>query len=215
MEYRLPGINQVQVNEKIELDFPRVLRATLRQDPDVLLVGEMRDEETARTGLRAAMTGHLVLSTLHTNDASTAPVRLIDMGAPKFMVAMSLMGVIAQRLVRLICDRCKTEYQPSPHELAWMMQEVPDLNPQHKFSHGKGCSHCNDTGYQGRVGVYELLEMTDELVEAANHDDTNTFIQLARQKMEGQTLRSQSVSLAMAQQTTIAEIMRINNQFDE
>lgn len=215
VEYRLPGINQVQVNEKIELDFPRVLRATLRQDPDVLLVGEMRDEETSRTGLRAAMTGHLVLSTLHTNDASTAPVRLIDMGAPKFMVAMSLMGVIAQRLVRLICDRCKTEYQPSPHELAWMMQEVPDLNPQHKFSHGKGCSHCNDTGYQGRVGVYELLEMTDELVEAANHDDTNTFIQLARQKMEGQTLRSQSVSLAMAQQTTIAEIMRINNQFDE
>jgi MSHA biogenesis protein MshE len=215
VEYRLPGINQVQVNEKIDLDFPRVLRTTLRQDPDVILVGEMRDEETAQTGLRAAMTGHLVLSTLHTNDAVTAPVRLIDMGAPKFMVAMSLLGVIAQRLVRLACEQCKVSYTPTPNEHAWINQELKDSGVEHQFIHGKGCNHCNGTGYQGRIGVYEFLEMNDELVEAANHHDVNTFIHQARERMQGQTLRTQSVQLVLDQKTTIAEIMRINNQFDE
>jgi MSHA biogenesis protein MshE len=214
VEYRLPGINQVQVNEKIELDFSRVLRTTLRQDPDIILVGEMRDEPTAQTGLRAAMTGHLVLSTLHTNDATTAPIRLIDMGAPRFMVAMSLLGVIAQRLVRTVCEHCKQPYTPTPNEQLWLKQELGNTAPTQSFVHGKGCSHCNQTGYQGRVGVYELLEMNDELVEAANHQDTNTFIQKARTRMQGRTLRSQSIQLALEQRTTVAEIMRINNQFD-
>lgn len=214
VEYRLPGINQVQVNEKIDLDFARVLRTTLRQDPDIILVGEMRDEPTAQTGLRAAMTGHLVLSTLHTNDATTAPVRLIDMGAPRFMVAMSLLGVIAQRLVRAVCDHCKQPYTPTPNEQLWLKQELGETAQSSRFVHGKGCSHCNQTGYQGRVGVYELLEMNDELVEAANHQDTNTFIQKARARMQGRTLRSQSIQLALEQRTTVAEIMRINNQFD-
>ena len=214
VEYRLPGINQVQVNEKIELDFARVLRTTLRQDPDIILVGEMRDEPTAQTGLRAAMTGHLVLSTLHTNDATTAPVRLIDMGAPRFMVAMSLLGVIAQRLVRTVCEHCKQPYTATPNEQLWLKQELGNTAPTQSFVHGKGCSHCNQTGYQGRVGVYELLEMNDELVEAANHQDTNTFIQKARARMQGRTLRSQSIQLALEQRTTVAEIMRINNQFD-
>lgn len=214
VEYRLPGINQVQVNEKIELDFSRVLRTTLRQDPDIILVGEMRDEPTAQTGLRAAMTGHLVLSTLHTNDATTAPIRLIDMGAPRFMVAMSLLGVIAQRLVRTVCEHCKQSYTPTPNEQLWLKQELGNTAPTQSFVHGKGCSHCNQTGYQGRVGVYELLEMNDELVEAANHQDTNTFIQKARTRMQGRTLRSQSIQLALEQRTTVAEIMRINNQFD-
>lgn len=214
VEYRLPGINQVQVNEKIELDFARVLRTTLRQDPDIILVGEMRDEPTAQTGLRAAMTGHLVLSTLHTNDATTAPIRLIDMGAPRFMVAMSLLGVIAQRLVRTVCEHCKQPYTPTPNEQLWLKQELANSAQTHSFVHGKGCSHCNQTGYQGRVGVYELLEMNDELVEAANHQDTNTFIQKARTRMQGITLRSQSIQLALQQRTTVAEIMRINNQFD-
>jgi MSHA biogenesis protein MshE len=214
VEYRLPGINQVQVNVKIELDFSRVLRTTLRQDPDIILVGEMRDEPTAQTGLRAAITGHLVLSTLHTNDATTAPIRLIDMGAPRFMVAMSLLGVIAQRLVRTVCEHCKQPYTPTPNEQLWLKQELGNTAPTQSFVHGKGCSHCNQTGYQGRVGVYELLEMNDELVEAANHQDTNTFIQKARTRMQGRTLRSQSIQLALEQRTTVAEIMRINNQFD-
>lgn len=215
VEYRLPGINQVQVNEKIELDFPRVLRSTLRQDPDVILVGEMRDEATAQTGLRAAMTGHLVLSTLHTNDAMTAPVRLIDMGAPRFMVAMSILGVVAQRLVRLVCEHCKETYPTTPNEHAWLTQELADNTTTYRLVHGKGCNHCNGTGYHGRVGVYELLEMNNELVEAANHLDSNTFIQLARTRMQGKTLRSQSVQLALDGRTTIAEVMRINNQFDD
>ena len=214
MEYRLPGINQVQVNEKIELDFSRVLRSTLRQDPDIILVGEMRDEPTAQTGLRAAMTGHLVLSTLHTNDAVTAPVRLIDMGAPRFMVAMSLLGVVAQRLVRLICEHCKAPYTPTPNEQVWLSEALGEQST-HTLAHGKGCSHCNGTGYQGRVGVYELLEMDNALVEAANHQDTNTFINLARERMQGKTLKSQSIALALAQRTSISEAMRINNQFDE
>jgi MSHA biogenesis protein MshE len=215
VEYRLPGINQVQVNEKIELDFPRVLRSTLRQDPDVILVGEMRDEATAQTGLRAAMTGHLVLSTLHTNDAMTAPVRLIDMGAPRFMVAMSILGVVAQRLVRLVCEHCKETYPTTSNEHAWLTQELADNTTTYRLVHGKGCNHCNGTGYHGRVGVYELLEMNNELVEAANHLDSNTFIQLARTRMQGKTLRSQSVQLALDGRTTIAEVMRINNQFDD
>jgi MSHA biogenesis protein MshE len=214
VEYRLPGINQVQVNEKIELDFSRVLRSTLRQDPDIILVGEMRDEPTAQTGLRAAMTGHLVLSTLHTNDAVTAPVRLIDMGAPRFMVAMSLLGVVAQRLVRLICEHCKAPYTPTPNEQVWLSEALGEQST-HTLAHGKGCSHCNGTGYQGRVGVYELLEMDNALVEAANHQDTNTFINLARERMQGKTLKSQSIALALAQRTSISEAMRINNQFDE
>jgi MSHA biogenesis protein MshE len=214
VEYRLPGINQVQVNEKIDLDFARVLRTTLRQDPDIILVGEMRDEPTAQTGLRAAMTGHLVLSTSHTNDATTAPIRLIDMGAPRFMVAMSLLGVIAQRLVRTVCEHCKQPYTPTANEQLWLKQELGGSATTQSFVHGKGCSHCNQTGYQGRVGVYELLEMNDELVEAVNHQDTNLFIQKARTRMQGQTLRSQSIQLALDQRTTVAEIMRINNQFD-
>jgi Type II/IV secretion system protein. len=126
VEYRLPGINQVQVNEKIDLDFARVLRSALRQDPDIVLVGEMRDHETAQIGLRAAMTGHLVLSTLHTNDAASSPIRLIDMGVPRFMVAMSLLAVIAQRLVRVVCASCIQPAIPEPFEQTWLKLELGD-----------------------------------------------------------------------------------------
>jgi MSHA biogenesis protein MshE len=215
VEYRLAGINQVQVNEKIDLDFARVLRTTLRQDPDIILVGEMRDQETAQIGLRAAMTGHLVLSTLHTNDAMTAPVRLIDMGAPRFMVAMSILGVLAQRLVRLICTNCIEDYTPEAIEQNWLKQVIGESALSQKFSHGKGCSHCNGTGYQGRLGVYELLEMNNDLVDAANHHETNHFIKLAREKMAGNTLRNQAMRLVLAKKTTVAEAMKISNQLDD
>lgn len=214
VEYRLPGIIQTQVSEKIELDFPKLLRAILRQDPDIVLVGEMRDEETAQTGLRASMTGHLVLSTLHTNDASTAPVRLIDMGVPRFMVAMSLLGVMAQRLVRLICPHCAVDHTPTENEAAWLRQMLPPEQISAFFKHGKGCQHCNRTGYLGRVGLYELLEMTNELAMAANMPDTNIFINKAREKLKGQTLRDQSLQLAVQGKTTLDEIMRVDNQFE-
>lgn len=214
VEYRLPGIIQTQVSEKIELDFPKLLRAILRQDPDIVLVGEMRDEETAQTGLRASMTGHLVLSTLHTNDASTAPVRLIDMGVPRFMVAMSLLGVMAQRLVRLICPHCAVDQAPNENETVWLRQVLPLDEIPALFKHGKGCQHCNRTGYLGRIGLYELLEMTNELAMAANMPDTNIFIQKAREKLKGKTLKDQSLQLALQGKTTLDEIMRVDNQFE-
>ncbi|MDZ4212223.1 MAG: GspE/PulE family protein, partial [Methylotenera sp.] len=215
VEYRLNGINQVQVNDKIDLSFSRVLRSTLRQDPDIILVGEMRDQETAQIGLRAAMTGHLVLSTLHTNDAISTPIRMIDMGAPRYMVAMSILAVVAQRLLRLVCEGCAETYTPEPFERAWLQHELGDKVDVHRYVHGKGCSICNGTGYQGRVGVYELLEMNNELIDGASHHDPNHFIKLARQHMAGKTLRKSAVDLVIEKRTTIAEAMRISNQFED
>ena len=215
VEYRLPGINQVQVNEKIELTFARVLRSGLRQDPDVILVGEMRDQETVETGLRAAMTGHMVFSTLHTNDAVTTPIRLLNMGAPRYMVALSLQLVIAQRLVRVICESCATDYKLLPHEHEWLRYELGDKVDQHRYLHGKGCSHCNGTGYMGRTGVYEILEMTNPVVEAANQEDVQHFVRAAREQMGGNTLRRHAAQLVAAGKTTVEEAMRISHQFED
>jgi MSHA biogenesis protein MshE len=215
VEYRLPGINQVQVNEKIDLSFSRVLRATLRQDPDVVLVGEMRDQETAQIGMRAAMTGHMVLSTLHTNDAVSTPVRLLDMGVPPYMVAMSVHAVLAQRLLRLVCDSCATDYAPLPHELTWLGLELGAEAARKHFVHGRGCSQCNGTGYHRRVGVYEMLEMTAPLAEVLNRNDTHEFVKLARQQLAGKTLRRAAVDLAVAGRTTVAEAMRVSSVLEE
>ena len=215
VEYRLQGINQVQVNDKIELSFARVLRSALRQDPDIVLVGEMRDQETAQIGLRAAMTGHLVLSTLHTNDAASTPLRLMDMGVPRYMVGGSLQAVLAQRLVRVICESCTTPYQPTPPEQTWLRAELGNFVEQAQFFHGKGCSHCNGTGYRGRTGVYELLEMTRAVTDAANHPDPAHFLKVAQGEMGGETLRRHGVQLAVQGRTTVGEAMRISNQTDD
>ncbi|WP_409267557.1 GspE/PulE family protein [Massilia sp. BHUDP2] len=215
VEYRLKGVNQVQVNDKIELSFARVLRSALRQDPDIVLVGEMRDQETAQIGLRAAMTGHLVLSTLHTNDAASTPLRLMDMGVPRYMVGGSLQAVLAQRLVRVICESCSTPYQPTPVETNWLRAELGERAAMTSFFHGKGCSHCNGTGFRGRTGVYELLEMTRAVTEAANHPDPSHFLKVAHAEMGGETLRRHGVSLAVQGRTTIAEAMRISNQYED
>ncbi|QNA88879.1 Flp pilus assembly complex ATPase component TadA [Massilia sp. Dwa41.01b] len=215
VEYRLKGINQVQVNDKIELSFARVLRSALRQDPDIVLVGEMRDQETAQIGLRAAMTGHLVLSTLHTNDAASTPLRLMDMGVPRYMVGGSLQAVLAQRLVRVICESCSTPHAATPAEQTWLRAELGDLVGQQQFFIGKGCSHCNGTGYRGRTGVYELLEMTRAVTDAANHPDPAHFLKVAHAEMKGETLRRHGVALAVQGRTTISEAMRISNQVEE
>ncbi len=215
VEYRLRGINQVQVNEKIELSFERVLRSTLRQDPDVILVGEMRDQPTVETGLRAAITGHMVFSTLHTNDAVSTPVRLLDMGAPRYMVALSLQLVVAQRLVRVICESCTTKHELLPHEREWLRVELRDAVDQHRCKRGRGCTHCNGTGYMGRTGVYEMLEMTSPVVEAANRDDIQNFLRVAREQMAGRTLRRHAAQLAAAGTTTVEEAIRISNQLDD
>jgi MSHA biogenesis protein MshE len=215
VEYRLPGINQVQVNDKIELSFARVLRSALRQDPDIVLVGEMRDQETAQIGLRAAMTGHLVLSTLHTNDAASTPLRLMDMGVPRYMVGSSLQAVLAQRLVRVICESCTTPYTLTAAEHEWLRVELKEHLDSTHFFHGKGCSHCNGMGYRGRTGVYELLEMTAAVTAAANHPDPAHFLKAAYQEMGGATLRRHAVQLAVQGRTTVSEAMRISNQLEE
>jgi MSHA biogenesis protein MshE len=215
VEYRLPGINQVQVHEKIDLSFDRVLRSALRQDPDIILVGEMRDQTTAEIGMRAAITGHMVLSTLHTNDVISTPIRLIDMGVPRYMVALSLQMVVAQRLVRVICSNCSAPHALTPAEHEWLRYELADKVDAYQYRRGAGCSHCNGTGYQGRTGVYEILEMSDALVEAINHDDTGVFVQTARKQMAGQTLRRDAVRLVVQGKSTVDEAMRISNEFED
>ena len=211
VEYRLAGINQVQVNEKIDLTFSLVLRSALRQDPDVILVGEIRDQETAQIALRAALTGHLVFSTLHTRDAVSTPMRLIDMGAPAYMVATSVHAVLAQRLARKVCESCATPYEPNPQELAWLGAAAQ----RGRFQRGTGCSHCNGSGFSGRCGVYELLEMTRDLAEVVGHNDTGEFLRRARQKLAGRTLHDHAVALAVAGRTTVGEAMRVVSQVED
>lgn len=213
VEYRLPGITQVQVNDKIELTFAKVLRSCLRQDPDVILVGEMRDAETAEIGLRAAITGHLVLSTLHTRDAMSTPFRLLDMGVPSFMVATSLQAVIAQRLVRLNCKECLAPNRPTAQEQSWLASMKADAE-EIKPKRGMGCSACNGTGYSGRQGIYELLEMDAALTQAASQADPAAFMRAARERMAGHTMAFHALQLVREGRTSLAEAMRIGFEVD-
>jgi MSHA biogenesis protein MshE len=215
VEYRLPGVNQVQVNERIELTFSSVLRSTLRQDPDVILVGEMRDEETATIGLRAALTGHLVLSTLHTKDAATTPIRLIDMGAPYYMVGTSLNAVIAQRLVRLNCESCSEPAVLAPQELGWLAREHSLDGARQPFKRGRGCSHCNGTGLLGRTGIYEMLEMSAEMVSALNRNQGNDFMTLAEQATRGQSLKHHALRLALEGRAPVSEVIRVASELGD
>ena len=223
IEYRLPGLNQVQVMEKIDLSFARVLRAALRQDPDVILIGEMRDQTTAEIGLRAALTGHLVLSTLHTNDALSTPLRLIDMGVPRYMVALSLHLVLAQRLVRTLCQHCADEQRPDVQQQTWLQATLASEPPEQarhllastRWRGARGCSECNGTGYVGRAGVYEFIEMTQALVDAMNDNDPARFNQTGRRQMAGQTLRRDALRLAAAGRTSLDEAMRVGTQLED
>jgi MSHA biogenesis protein MshE len=208
VEYRVRGVNQVQVNEKIGLTFATVLRSVLRQDPNVILIGEMRDTETAQIGLRAAITGHMVFSTLHVRDAASAPVRLLDMQVPRYMVATSLQAVIAQRLVRLICESCVEAHAPTPQEAKFIETEF--ASETHGFKRGRGCAHCNGSGFRGRMGVYEMLEMTPRLVEAIAKDDVPGFVRAAQEEMAGQSFVRHAAALAAAGRTTLNEVMRIS-----
>ena len=208
VEYRVPGITQLEVNENIGLTFSRALRSILRQDPDTLLVGEIRDDETAEICLRSAMTGHLVLSTLHARDAMSTPFRLLDMAVEPFMVATSLQAVIAQRLVRMNCVKCLEPQVPSAQEEAWlnvMIKPEESLSPQH----GRGCLSCNGSGYRGRQGVYEWLEMDSALIQAASESDPTQFMHAARQRMVGHTLADHALELVRQGRTTLAEALRV------
>lgn len=212
VEYEVPTINQVQVDDKIGRSFEAVLRSVLRQDPDVVLVGEIRDPETARIATQAAMTGHLVLTTLHTGDAIQATTRLIDMGVERFMVAPALIGVLSQRLVRRICEMCKTDYAPDPDYLRqfFRWREGYPLPPLYR---GEGCEHCGKTGFYGRVAIHEFLAVTPRLRDALMRGlryDALREIALADGFKE---MRYDGLKKALRGLTTIDEVM--NATFSE
>ncbi|SEK96038.1 MSHA biogenesis protein MshE [Colwellia chukchiensis] len=214
VEYRLPRINQVQINSKIDLTFSSVLRTALRQDPDIIMVGEMRDQETVEIGLRGALTGHLVLSTLHTNDAITSALRLLDMGAAGFLVGSSLRAIIAQRLVRKVCENCRQNHQPSAQELMWLTNLVGEDVSELTFSQGRGCQTCQYTGYKGRIGVFELLEMDEAMMAALKRDDTEGFTQAAKQHPEFRPLALAAYDYARQGITSIEEVLRLVETVD-
>ncbi|WAJ70059.1 GspE/PulE family protein [Catenovulum adriaticum] len=209
VEYRLPRINQVQVNSKINLSFASVLRTALRQDPDIIMVGEMRDTETVEIGLRGALTGHLVLSTLHTNDAVSSAIRLIDMGAPGYLVASSLRAIVAQRLIRKVCEDCKTEYQPEPHEKVWLTGIARNDISQQTFVEGTGCQACNYVGYRGRIGVFELLELDEDMMNALKRDDTEAFSHFAKLSPHYKSLAAAALDYATTGVTSVAEVLKL------
>lgn len=215
VEYRIPRINQVQIKPKIDLSFARVLRSSLRQDPDIVMVGEMRDEETARIGLRAAMTGHLVLSTLHTNDSISSAIRLLDMGAEGFLVAGSLRCVMAQRLVRRVCETCRAPHTPTVNEKSWLESMVGEVNKNWQFYMGKGCTQCSHSGYVGRVGVHELLEITPTLADALRENDTVKFTHLAVKQKGFVPLPMGALHHAIEGRSTLEEVFRIAGEIED
>lgn len=209
VEYRLSRVNQVQVNPKIGLTFSNVLRSTLRQDPDILLVGEMRDNETVEIGLRGAITGHLVLTTLHTNDAVTSALRLIDMGAPGYLVASALRAVVAQRLVRRVCEHCVEEKAPDEGQATWLTVLSGEAPGQHTYHKGRGCQSCNFTGYSGRIGVYELLELDQPMMDALRRNDAEGFAKAARQHEHYRPLALTALDYARQGITSVDGVLRL------
>lgn len=215
VEYRLPRVNQVQVNPTIDLNFSNVLRAALRQDPDVLMVGEIRDTETASIALRAAMTGHLVLATLHTTNAANSVMRLVDMGVESYLVAAAVKAVLAQRLVRRICDNCAEPHQPEAHEQGWLDTVLGEKSRSIQFKRGRGCGHCQHSGYQGRVGVYELLELDLPMLSALRQHDTDAYMKAVEQSPSFRPLGLSALNLARHGTTTLSEVLRIAGELDE
>jgi len=209
VEYRMAGIVHVQTNDKIGLDFARVLRSFLRQDPDVIFIGEIRDHETAQIASRAAMTGHLVLSTLHTNDALSTPGRLADMGIPPYLIASTLLAVVSQRLVRLICPHCRVPHQPTEEEREWLSRVMPRPVAERHFYRGTGCARCNQIGYLGRTGVHELLSITPTLARSLRSGVLSDFEAAAATELEGDTIVNRVTDLLLQGRTTIAEAIKV------
>ena len=216
VEYRLDRVNQVQVNPKIGLDFARVLRTTLRQDPDIILVGEMRDNETVDIGLRAAITGHLVFSTLHTMNAIATVHRLLDMGAAGYMIAAAVHGIVAQRLVRRVCENCAHTTPPDEHQTAWLHAQVgPAKAGAMSFRTGLGCTYCNLSGYRGRAAVYELLEIDRGLADAIRRGDSVGFADAARRRPGYVSLTDGALDLAAQGVTSLAEAIAVTSGLEE
>jgi MSHA biogenesis protein MshE len=214
VEYRLPRINQVQIKSDIGLDFASVLRVALRQDPDILLVGEIRDAESAEIALRASMTGHLVFSTLHTNDALSATNRLTDMGVESYLVASALKAVLAQRLIRKNCTYCVQEYEPDRSEVDWVFEQNPQFKSR-RFMKGEGCSRCNKTGFSGRIGIFELLLINADMATAIRQEDHMGFNLLAQQDKAYRRLYESAMDYALQGLTTLEEVIRVAEQVEE
>jgi type IV pilus assembly protein PilB len=213
VEYELAGINQVQINEKVGLTFPFVLRSILRQDPNVIMIGEIRDLETAEIALQSSLTGHLVFSTLHTNDAPSAVTRLVDIGMPPYMIASSVVGVVAQRLVRIICPECKEEYTPKPDLLARLGLDKKDL--PFTFFRGKGCSKCGDVGFKGRTVIEEVMIMGRKVRELIQSGATTDQIREAAMATGMTTLGVSGLKKIEEGITTIDEVLKAVQQKEE
>lgn len=216
VEYRLPRVNQVQINEKIGLDFSTVLRATLRQDPDILLVGEIRDADSAEIAMRAAMTGHLVLSTLHTNDALSSALRLVDMGVDPYLVAASLKTIIAQRLIRRVCRACSVAYEPNDAELKYIESLLgTGKQDTSRMKKGEGCASCNHTGYRGRIGIFEILDVNEAMAKALRSRDVDGFNEAAVGQKNFIPLGRSALAYALQGLTSLEEVMRICAMLDD
>jgi general secretion pathway protein E len=209
IEYQLDGISQIQISEKKGMTFASGLRSVLRQDPDIVMIGEVRDRETAVMAIQSALTGHLVFSTLHTNDAASAVTRLLDLGIEPYLVGSSLMGVLAQRLVRRVCRHCAQPYEPDDHELQTLHYE-PTAAELAGFRKGAGCEKCRQTGYHGRVGCFELLTVDDEVRRLVQSHATAAEIDVAARRAGMQSLSEHGLTKVAAGQTTLEEVMRVS-----
>jgi type IV pilus assembly protein PilB len=205
VEFNLGNVNQFQVNEKIGFTFAGALRSLLRQDPDIIMLGEVRDAETARTAVQAALTGHLVLSTLHTNDAPGAITRLLNIGVEPYLVAASLNAVLAQRLVRKICSNCKEAFEPPPGIRRAAEQIAGQIEA---FYHGAGCQKCRNTGYSGRIGIYELLVPDDAMRDAITASPSINELHALAVKCGMVSLRQDGMEKVKAGITTVEEVLR-------
>jgi general secretion pathway protein E len=211
IEYQIKGISQIQVNPKIELTFARGLRSIVRQDPDVILVGEVRDKETAEIAVQSALTGHLVFSTLHTNDSASAITRLVDMGVEPFLISSSILAVVAQRLVRVLCKDCRKAYEPNPIYLK-SIGFSPELFSEHTVYKAVGCENCLNTGYRGRLGIFEIMVLTERLKSLILKTFDSNLIknQAVREKMR--TLRQDGMAKVLKGLTTVEEVLRVTQK---
>ena len=207
VEYDIDGIIQVQIKTDIGLTFARCLRHILRQDPDIVLVGEIRDLETAEIAAQASLTGHLVFTTLHTNDAPSSIARLLDLGVEPFLVTATLEGVIAQRLVRKICEKCKTPYEPTEAQLMELGLTQEDIKGK-KFYYGRGCNRCNNTGYKGRTAIFEIMTLNDEIRDLIMNQASTNVLRVASQKAGMKLLRDNGLAAIYDGTTTIDEVIK-------
>jgi len=212
IEYQLQGVGQMQVNPKIELTFANGLRSILRQDPDVIMVGEIRDSETAEIAIQAALTGHLVFSTLHTNDSASAVTRLVEMGTEPFLVSSSVLAVMAQRLLRRVCDQCRRVLRPTAELLGEIGLTAEQAAGRTLYTGGAGCAACKETGYRGRTGIHELLVVDDDVRALIMKNADAAAIRRAATAAGMVTLREDGAAKVLAGETTIEEVLRVTQE---